>query len=70
MRTIGTHSSSRAGGRSSAVLPAPAPEAAGVAEGAELGDATAPVGNVAAEATPSQGPSPASADADLQRRER
>ena len=30
-------------------------------------DATAPVGNVAAEAAPSQGPAPTSADADLQR---
>jgi outer membrane protein OmpA-like peptidoglycan-associated protein/predicted nucleic acid-binding Zn-ribbon protein len=33
----------------------------------EVRDAAAPVGNVAAVATPSQGPRPASADADLQR---
>ena len=45
------------------------PSAGERADGEER-DAAAPVGNVAAEATPSQGPRPASADADLQRRER
>ena len=35
--------------------------------GREGSDAAAPVGNVAAEAAPSQGPAPTSADADLQR---